>query len=393
MNSANNNLETIIRNKEMPSTVSHGTKTYRCKQMLGKGTFGICFLASLDGKDRAIKASYCDASDVYSKRIIKAEDLNQQFRILYRQPNQVSLEFIVAKWMKGVVEGFKYLHDELRLVHRDLKLGNTLLDNDGNAIIADFGLSFFIEDGKRREFCGTKGFMAPEVADKVYYDERIDIYSFGAMIFILLTGKKPSIKKLDNLDFRGMSELAKTLVRDCLSRDPAFRPSFREIENYEFIAGRRVQEDKETIAGNEDNGNTKAHAEKSTITSQPAVTSSALSCNSEGPLTPISKRQEVEQKQLRVQEKRSAEDSNSGETGVHVPKRIIHSPERMMSPVENEYGVLNSCSLSRTPGYAAPRHHQEIASLSNRGQSPGDGWDFTLGIYPALSPPYFPNDV
>ncbi|KAF9915004.1 Cell cycle serine/threonine-protein kinase cdc5/MSD2, partial [Linnemannia zychae] len=118
---------TIIRNKELSSTVSRGTKTYRCKQMLGKGTFGICFLASLDGKDRAIKVSYCYASDVYRKRIIKAE-------------------------MKGAVEGFKYLHDELRLVHRDLKLGNILLDNDGNAIIADFGLSFFIEDGKRREF-------------------------------------------------------------------------------------------------------------------------------------------------------------------------------------------------------------------------------------------------
>ena len=64
--------------------------------------------------------------------------------------------------MRQVVEGVSFLHDN-NIIHRDIKLDNLLLDNDGNIKIADFGLAIELQDPNEKHYtmCGTPNYIAP----------------------------------------------------------------------------------------------------------------------------------------------------------------------------------------------------------------------------------------
>ncbi len=83
------------------------------------------------------------------------------------------------------------------IIHRDLKPGNVLVDSQGRAFLTDFGLARRIDvndslvDVQREQCEGTCSYMSPEVAEGKAGDTRCDIYSFGAMLYELLTGRPP----------------------------------------------------------------------------------------------------------------------------------------------------------------------------------------------------------
>jgi len=96
---------------------------------------------------------------------------------------------------EDVASALVYAHAK-GLIHRDLKPGNVLLDAEGRAYLADFGLlrTFFNDSiiGVRREQCeGTPAYMSPAVAAGQAEDTRCDIYSFGALLYEMLTGLPP----------------------------------------------------------------------------------------------------------------------------------------------------------------------------------------------------------
>ena len=71
-------------------------------------------------------------------------------------------------------------------------------DNDYDVRIADFGLATFIKPNEKLKLrCGTPGYVAPEVLEDVGYDEKSDMFSVGAILFIMLTGT-PVFKCLGN---------------------------------------------------------------------------------------------------------------------------------------------------------------------------------------------------
>lgn len=83
-------------------------------------------------------------------------------------------------------------------MHRDLKPQNILLKsqlNDTDIVLADFGLAMFMKDEPLFKRCGTPGFVAPEIlkyeSDFEFYDEKCDIFSAGAIFYMLLTGNCP----------------------------------------------------------------------------------------------------------------------------------------------------------------------------------------------------------
>ncbi|XP_057779871.1 probable serine/threonine-protein kinase At1g01540 [Salvia miltiorrhiza] len=96
----------------------------------------------------------------------------------------------------GTAKGLTYLHEGLepKVVHRDIKSSNILLDRQWNAKVSDFGLAKLI--GSERSYIttrvmGTFGYVAPEYASTGMLNERSDVYSFGILIMEIITGRNP----------------------------------------------------------------------------------------------------------------------------------------------------------------------------------------------------------
>ncbi|XP_054809887.1 cysteine-rich receptor-like protein kinase 3 [Prosopis cineraria] len=101
------------------------------------------------------------------------------------------------KIILGTAEGLAYLHEEspVRIIHRDIKLSNILLEKDFTPKIADFGLArLFPEDGTHisTTVAGTLGYMAPEYVVQGKLTEKADIYSFGVLLIEIISGKRSS---------------------------------------------------------------------------------------------------------------------------------------------------------------------------------------------------------
>ncbi|KAM6589336.1 hypothetical protein CsatA_011941 [Cannabis sativa] len=99
------------------------------------------------------------------------------------------------KIILGVAEGLAYLHEEsnLRIIHRDIKLSNIMLDEDLTPKIADFGLARLFPEDKTHistAIAGTLGYMAPEYIVRGKLSEKADVYSFGILAIEVVCGRK-----------------------------------------------------------------------------------------------------------------------------------------------------------------------------------------------------------
>jgi len=110
--------------------------------------------------------------------------LDVLFKTYLRDQRPPPTQDELCSWMLPVADGMRYLHSK-RLIHRDLKSPNILLDGSGQLAISDFGLSRYFQAAKS-EFTAETGsyrWMAPEVTRHEPYDEKCDVYSYGCLAY------------------------------------------------------------------------------------------------------------------------------------------------------------------------------------------------------------------
>uniref|UniRef100_J3L283 non-specific serine/threonine protein kinase n=2 Tax=Oryza brachyantha TaxID=4533 RepID=J3L283_ORYBR len=128
----------------------------------------------------------------------------------------------------GSARGLTYLHEDChpRIIHRDIKSANILLDDAFEAKVADFGLAKFTNDSLTHistRVMGTFGYMAPEYASSGKLTDRSDVFSFGVVLLELITGRKP-VDSSQPLGEESLVEWARPLLVDALETD-----DFREL--------------------------------------------------------------------------------------------------------------------------------------------------------------------
>ncbi|KAH9745800.1 putative LRR receptor-like serine/threonine-protein kinase [Citrus sinensis] len=162
----------------------------------------------------------------------------------------------------GIARGLAYLHEDsrIKIVHRDIKTSNVLLDKDLNAKISDFGLAKLYEEDKTHistRIAGTIGYMAPEYAMRGYLTSKADVYSFGVVTLEIVSGKsntnyRPNedfVYLLDwlvdtSLGSEYSSEEAMAMLNVallCTNASPTLRPTMSQVVS--MLEGRTVVQD------------------------------------------------------------------------------------------------------------------------------------------------------
>ncbi|XP_028772732.1 cysteine-rich receptor-like protein kinase 29 [Neltuma alba] len=133
-----------------------------------------------------------------TERLLVYEFLaNKSLDFFLFDPNQQAfLNWIVRyKIIRGIARGLLYLHQDsrLRIIHRDLKASNILLDDELNPKISDFGTARLFKADQTRSntnrIVGTRGYMAPEYVLYGQCSVKSDVYSFGVLVLEIISGK------------------------------------------------------------------------------------------------------------------------------------------------------------------------------------------------------------
>ncbi|GMG99806.1 hypothetical protein Nepgr_001646 [Nepenthes gracilis] len=122
-------------------------------------------------------------------------NLEQWLHGAMRQHGHLTWEARI-KVLLGTAKALAYLHEaiEPKVVHRDIKSSNILIDDEFNAKVSDFGLAKLLGAGKSHvttRVMGTFGYVAPEYANTGLLNEKSDVYSFGVVLLEAITGRDP----------------------------------------------------------------------------------------------------------------------------------------------------------------------------------------------------------
>ncbi|KAK0160713.1 hypothetical protein PV328_008094 [Microctonus aethiopoides] len=167
-------------------------------------------------------------------------------------------EEVVRIYVAEIALAIDFLHNA-GIVHRDLKATNVLLDNEGHAILIDFGLAKWLRPTHRTStFCGTPEYMAPEILKREYYGHEVDWWSLGVLTCFLLTNEYPMTLSKDEFNVKTEGEFiiapgtlppnveiskgAEDMLRRLLQPDPRVRlKSLLALQRISFFMGHDIR--------------------------------------------------------------------------------------------------------------------------------------------------------
>uniref|UniRef100_A0A671LB57 non-specific serine/threonine protein kinase n=1 Tax=Sinocyclocheilus anshuiensis TaxID=1608454 RepID=A0A671LB57_9TELE len=264
------------------------TRQFELCKVLGQGSFGKVFLVK--------KITEPDAGQLYAMKVLKKATLKVRDRMRTKMERDILVEvnhpfivklhyafqtegklYLILDFLRGgdlftrlskevmfTEEDVKFYLAELALaldhlhglgiIYRDLKPENILLDNDGHIKLTDFGLSkeSIDHENKAYSFCGTVEYMAPEVVNRRGHTHSADWWSYGVLMFEMLTGTLPFQGK-DRKETMTMilkaklgmpqflSPEAQSLLRNLFKRNPGNRlgagpDGVEEIKRHSFFS-------------------------------------------------------------------------------------------------------------------------------------------------------------
>ncbi|XVE65724.1 hypothetical protein DITRI_Ditri08aG0022500 [Diplodiscus trichospermus] len=221
------------RNTELPlfnlATIVAATNNLSSENRLGEGGFGPVYKGTLNGQEIAVKRlskssrqgveEFKNEVTLIAKlqhrnlvRILGCCIEKEEKMLIYEYLPNKSLDCFIfdeqkrslLDWGKrfeifyGIARGIVYLHQDsrLRIIHRDLKASNILLDVDMNPKISDFGMARIFGgnqlEANTKHVVGTYGYMAPEYAMSGQFSIKSDVYSFGVLLLEIITGRRNS---------------------------------------------------------------------------------------------------------------------------------------------------------------------------------------------------------
>ncbi|CAN4092088.1 unnamed protein product [Withania somnifera] len=206
--------EIVVDEFELPlfdlSTLAVATEDFSDANKLGQGGFGCVYKGIID-----------EDQEIAAKRLSKnsgqgIEEFKNELRLIARLQHRnlvrllgccVEMEekMLIYEYMENksldsilfrIARGLLYLHEDsrFRIVHRDLKASNILLDKEMNPKISDFGMARIFggdeTEGNTKRVVGTYGYMSPEYAMDGLFSVKSDVFSFGVLVLEIVTGKK-----------------------------------------------------------------------------------------------------------------------------------------------------------------------------------------------------------
>ncbi|KAL6848842.1 hypothetical protein ACP4OV_021425 [Aristida adscensionis] len=267
--------------------LEHATNRFSKENIIGEGGYGVVYHGRLiNGSDVAVKKLLNNMGQAEKEFRVEVEAIGHvrhknlvrllgycvegiHRMLVYEYVNNGNLEqwlhgamrqHGVLTWearvkvILGIAKALAYLHEaiEPKVVHRDIKSSNILIDEEFNGKLSDFGLAKLLGAGKTHittRVMGTFGYVAPEYANTGLLNEKSDVYSFGVLLLEAVTGREPvdygrPANEVHLVEWLKMMVGTKR-VEEVVDPDMELKPATRALKRALLVALRCVNPDAE----------------------------------------------------------------------------------------------------------------------------------------------------